>query len=68
MTRFHQAPAADMLQLMPRMPDAPAIWRAVPQAVPQFDGPDADTAQDVLQQAASFAPRSRPANGSRSCA
>ena len=51
MTWIYQAPVADMLHLMTRVLDAPAVW----QAVPQFDGLDADTAQEVLQQAARFA-------------
>ena len=51
MTWDYQAPVADMLHLMTRVLDAPALW----QAAPQLEGLDADTAQEVLQQAVRFA-------------
>ncbi|MEN9629817.1 MAG: hypothetical protein RJA10_3045 [Pseudomonadota bacterium] len=46
-----RAPVADMLHLMTRVLDAPASWAAMP----AFDGLDADTAREVLDQAARFA-------------
>ena len=47
----YQAPVADMLHLMTAVNDAPASWAALP----AFDGLDADTAREVLEQAARFA-------------
>ena len=47
----YQAPVADMLFVMTRVLDAPACWAAIP----AFDGLDADTAQEVVAQAARFA-------------
>ena len=46
-----RAPVADMLHLMTQVLDAPASWAAMP----AFDGLDADTAREVLEQAARFA-------------
>jgi alkylation response protein AidB-like acyl-CoA dehydrogenase len=48
---FYQAPVADMLFVMTRLLDAPASWAAIP----AFDGLDADTAREVVEQAARFA-------------
>ncbi len=47
----YTAPVADMLHLMTKVLDAPASW----QAMPAFDGLDADTAREVLEQAGRFA-------------
>jgi len=47
----YQAPVADMLHVMTRVLDAPALWAQIP----QFDGLDADTAREVVEQAARFA-------------
>jgi alkylation response protein AidB-like acyl-CoA dehydrogenase len=47
----YTAPVADMLHLMTRVLDAPASWSTMP----VFDGLDADTAREVLEQAAKFA-------------
>lgn len=47
----YQAPVADMLHLMTQVLDAPGSW----QQMPAFDGLDADTAGEVLAQAARFA-------------
>jgi alkylation response protein AidB-like acyl-CoA dehydrogenase len=47
----YRAPVADMLHLMTRVLDAPASW----EAMPAFDGLDADTAREVLEQAGKFA-------------
>jgi alkylation response protein AidB-like acyl-CoA dehydrogenase len=47
----YRAPVADMLHLMSRVLDAPASWSALP----AFDGLDADTAREVLEQAGRFA-------------
>jgi alkylation response protein AidB-like acyl-CoA dehydrogenase len=47
----YRAPVADMLHLMTRVLQAPASW----QAMPAFDGLDADTAREVLAQAGKFA-------------
>ncbi len=47
----YQAPVADMLHVMTRVLDAPATWSDTP----DFDGLDADTAREVLEQAARFA-------------
>ena len=47
----YRAPVADMLHLMTRVLDAPASWAAMP----AFDGLDADTAHEVLEQAGRFA-------------
>jgi alkylation response protein AidB-like acyl-CoA dehydrogenase len=46
----YRAPIADMLHLMTRVLDAPASWAALP----AFDGLDADTAREVLEQAGRF--------------
>ena len=46
----YQAPVADMLHLMTTVLDAPAAWAGLP----AFDGLDADTAREVLEQAARF--------------
>jgi len=50
MWRF-QAPVADMLYLMATVNGAPASWSECP----GFEGLDADTAREVLEQAARFA-------------
>jgi alkylation response protein AidB-like acyl-CoA dehydrogenase len=56
----YAAPVADMLHLMTRVLDAPASWRQIP----AFDDVDADTAAQVLAQAARFAgERLAPLNG-----
>jgi alkylation response protein AidB-like acyl-CoA dehydrogenase len=47
----YRAPVADMRFLIEGVLDAPSAWAAVP----AFDGLDADTAQQVLEQAARFA-------------
>ena len=47
----YQAPVADMLYLMDQVLGAPASWAEMP----QFDGLDADTAREVVEQAARFA-------------
>ena len=47
----YRAPVADMLHLMTRVLGAPASWSAMP----AFDGLDADTAREVLEQAGKFA-------------
>jgi alkylation response protein AidB-like acyl-CoA dehydrogenase len=47
----YRAPVADMLHLMTRVLEAPASWRQMP----AFDGLDADTAREVLEQAGKFA-------------
>jgi alkylation response protein AidB-like acyl-CoA dehydrogenase len=47
----YRAPVADMLHLMTRVLDAPASW----QAMSAFDGLDAGTAGEVLEQAGKFA-------------
>lgn len=47
----YQAPVADMLHLMTAVNEAPASWSQLP----AFDGLDADTAREVLEQAARFA-------------
>ena len=47
----YQAPVADMLHVMTRVLDAPRAWAETP----AFDGLDADTAREVLEQAARFA-------------
>ena len=47
----YRAPVADMLHLMTRVLEAPASWAAMP----AFDGLDADTAREVLEQAGKFA-------------
>ncbi|WP_088280600.1 acyl-CoA dehydrogenase family protein [Ideonella sp. A 288] len=47
----YQAPVADMLHLMTRVLDAPASWAAQP----AFAALDADTAGQVLEEAARFA-------------
>ncbi len=47
----YQAPVADMLYLMGPVLDAPASWAEIP----AFDGLDADTAREVVEQAARFA-------------
>ena len=47
----YEAPVADMLHLMTQVLDAPASWAALP----AFDGLDADTAREVLEQAGRFA-------------
>jgi alkylation response protein AidB-like acyl-CoA dehydrogenase len=47
----YRAPVADMRFLIEGVLDAPAAWAATP----AFDGLDADTAQQVLEQAARFA-------------
>ena len=47
----YRAPVTDMLHVMTRVLDAPSSWAAQP----AFDGLDADTAREVLEQAARFA-------------
>jgi alkylation response protein AidB-like acyl-CoA dehydrogenase len=47
----YRAPVADMAWLMTQVLDAPASW----QAMPAFDGLDAGTAREVLEQAGRFA-------------
>ena len=47
----YQAPVADMLFVMDRVLGAPASWAEMP----HFDGLDADTAREVVEQAARFA-------------
>jgi alkylation response protein AidB-like acyl-CoA dehydrogenase len=47
----YRAPVADMRFLMEGVLNAPAAWAAIP----AFEGLDADTAQQVLEQAARFA-------------
>ncbi|MBL0147268.1 MAG: acyl-CoA dehydrogenase family protein [Ideonella sp.] len=47
----YQAPVADMLHVMTRVLGAPDRWSEIP----AFDGLDADTAREVVQQAARFA-------------
>lgn len=47
----YEAPVADMLHLMTRALDAPGSWSRIP----AFEGLDADTAAEVLAQAARFA-------------
>ena len=47
----YRAPVADMLHLMTQVLDAPGSWAALP----AFEGLDADTAHEVLAQAARFA-------------
>jgi alkylation response protein AidB-like acyl-CoA dehydrogenase len=47
----YEAPVADMAWLMAAVLDAPASWRASP----AFDGLDAATAREVLEQAGRFA-------------
>jgi alkylation response protein AidB-like acyl-CoA dehydrogenase len=47
----YTAPVADMLHLMTQVLDAPASWAQMP----AFDGLDADTAREVLEQAGRFA-------------
>ena len=47
----YRAPVADMLHLMTRALEAPASWAALP----AFDGLDADTARQVLEEAGRFA-------------
>jgi alkylation response protein AidB-like acyl-CoA dehydrogenase len=47
----YRAPVADMLHLMTRVLDAPPSWSTMP----AFDGLDADTAREVLEQAGKFA-------------
>jgi alkylation response protein AidB-like acyl-CoA dehydrogenase len=47
----YTAPVADMVHLMTRVLEAPASWSAMP----AFDGLDADTAREVLEQAGKFA-------------
>jgi alkylation response protein AidB-like acyl-CoA dehydrogenase len=46
----YRAPVADMLHLMTQVLDAPASWAALP----AFDGLDAETTQQVLEQAGRF--------------
>ena len=47
----YQAPVADMLYLMDPVLGAPASWAKMP----HFDGLDAGTAREVVEQAARFA-------------
>ncbi len=47
----YRAPVADMLHLMTQVLDAPSSWAEVP----AFEGFDADTAREVLEQAGRFA-------------
>lgn len=47
----YRAAVADMLHVMTRVLDAPASW----QAMPAFDGLDADTAREASEQAGRFA-------------
>ncbi len=47
----YRPPVADMLYLMTRVLDVPASWAELP----AFDGLDADTAREVLEQAGRFA-------------
>ncbi len=47
----YRPPVADMLHLMTQVLEAPASWSALP----AFDGLDADTAREVLEQAGRFA-------------
>jgi alkylation response protein AidB-like acyl-CoA dehydrogenase len=47
----YRAPVADMLHLMTRVLGAPASWATMP----AFDGLDAETAREVLEQAGKFA-------------
>ncbi len=47
----YRPPVADMLYLMTQVLDAPASWSELP----AFDGLDADTAREVLEQAGRFA-------------
>ncbi len=47
----YTAPVADMVHLMTRVLEAPASWSTMP----AFDGLDADTAREVLEQAGKFA-------------
>ncbi len=47
----YRAPVADMHWLLAKVLDAPASWAALP----AFDGLDADTAREVLEQAGRFA-------------
>ncbi|WP_418318140.1 acyl-CoA dehydrogenase family protein [Piscinibacter sakaiensis] len=57
----YQAPVADMLFLMTRVLDAPASWASIT----AFEDLDADTAREVVEQAARFAGEVlAPINGS----